>query len=137
MSGMLSRRKGKLGEQGAVQLLRAAFPLVRSKRAGGETLTIDRGRDLLDTPGFCVQVMRAARPDIHRKFSEAAAVAKPDEIPVALTRRDRGQWLATIPASAFVAMVDQLEKLRRDYATLAASGTDAIWRTVRIESNPK
>jgi len=117
----LSRRKGKLGEQEAAQLLRPAFPEVRTKRAGGESALQDRGRDLLGTPGLCVQVMLSASPAIERKFREACDVALPNEIPVALTRRtcapgENGKggppWLATLPAEALVKLLSDLSHLR-------------------------
>lgn len=128
--GLMSRRKGKRGECEAVQLLIPLFPLARSKRAGGETTTIDRGRDILGTPGFSVQVKRMARPNVYTALDEAGQVAAADEIPLALTRRDRGPWLATLPAADLIALLVQLERLRCQYVgTLtqvptADAGTD-------------
>lgn len=121
---MMSSRKGKRGEVEAVNLLLPIFPLARSKRAGGESATVDRGRDILGTDGWCVQVMRSARPDIHRKLSEAMGCAQADEIPLALTRKDRGEWLATLPAAHLMELLDQLEKLRAQYVgTLSQAPT--------------
>jgi hypothetical protein len=115
--GIAQRRKGKRGEQEAVNLILPAFPLARSKRAGGESATVDRGRDILGTPGYCIQVHRGRSTPCERKLEEAVTAAEGTyDIPVALVRRDRGPWTATIRASDFLALVYQLEKLRNEYA---------------------
>lgn len=112
--GLKSRNKGKLGEQEAVQQLRSVFPDARSKRAGGESATQDRGRDLLGTPGFCIQVRRAATSSkIELKLSQAVLIAEPHELPIAMTRVDRDSWNVTMPAWAFVAILEQRERMIR------------------------
>lgn len=115
--GIAQRRKGKVGEQEAVKILLPAFPLARSKRAGGESSTVDRGRDILGTPGYCIQVHRGRSATCERKLEEAVAAATGTyDVPVALVRRDRGQWTATLRADDFLALTYQLEKLRAEYA---------------------
>lgn len=101
------RMKGKRGELEAAALLRAVFPAVRRRCAGEESQDARPRRDLAGTPGWCVQVCLAARPPIARKFGEALAAAGAGEAPLALTRGQQGEWLATLLAS------DLLELLRR------------------------
>lgn len=97
--GRSQRQKGKRGEQEACKLLRRLFPNVRTKRAGGESASVDRGRDLLGTPGVCFQVKSMSRPNPLRALAEAEKAAKEDEMTVALTHKTgEGEWVATLPA---------------------------------------
>ena len=107
----MQREKGKRGELEAVALLRRIFPDVRSKRAGGETLSVDRGRDLLDTPGYAFQVKLTARPQPLAALAEARGAAHHREVPVALVRESRpgirdARMVAVMYADDFVRMVE-------------------------------
>lgn len=117
--GRSQRQKGKVGEQRACTILRPLFPEVRTKRAGGESATQDRGRDLLGTPGLCVQVQVSGRPTIDRKMREAIRAAArpggppdftPGELAIALTHRDGiahhpEPWLVTMRAEDFLELM--------------------------------
>jgi len=116
MSRADGRRKGKHGEQEVAQLLRGLFPEVRTKRAGGESASVDRGRDLLGTPGFCVQVKRMQRPNALAALEEAAGVATPAEIPIAFIKQSRagnihtrgkvgGRWVAVLRAEDLLTLM--------------------------------
>jgi len=109
MAGMHSRRKGKVGEQDAARLLRPICPEVRTKRAGGESASQDRGRDLLGTPGLCVQVKCHATPQPIQALREATQAAQGNELPVAFVRQSsRGAsspWCVILEASDFVGLV--------------------------------
>ena len=105
------REKGKRGEQEVAQLLRAVYPEVRTKRAGGESAAQDRGRDLLGAPGLCVQVKNQGRIDAIGALEEAKAAALENEIPIAFVRRTRGNglstsgWCAILPAHELVGLL--------------------------------
>lgn len=109
--GRSQRMKGKAGEQEAVQMLRALFPECRTKRAGGESASVDRGRDLLGTGCLCVQVKRGDRPNPLAALEEAKVAAAEDEIPLALVRQSKvgrgnsGEWVACLPAVHLVALM--------------------------------
>ena len=117
MSRADGRRKGKHGEQEVAQLLRGLFPEVRTKRAGGESASVDRGRDLLGTPGYCVQVKRMHRPAPLAALEEALAAAAVGEIPVAFVKQSRhggdqwnpgvrGQWVVVLRADDLLALME-------------------------------
>lgn len=125
------RDKGKLGEQQVASLLLPLYPEVRTKRAGGESASVDRGRDLLGTPGLCVQVKNMMRPDGLRALAEAVSVMGSDEIPVAFIKRSvkgvnqysidvSGKWCVVMLADDFIGLlrtsrvsVERLEKYVR------------------------
>lgn len=103
------RNKGKRCECEVAALLRPLFPEVRTKRAGGESASQDRGRDLLGTTGLCVQIKGHARPFPLRALYEAQHAALEEEIPVAICkevrRGARSEWSATIPLTCFLALL--------------------------------
>jgi len=98
------RRKGARLELEARDLLRSVFPTCE-RRASGEESQQDQGRDLKCTPGWRFQVTGGARPNILKKFAEAATGLSAGECPAAITKLDRGEWLVTIRASDFVELI--------------------------------
>lgn len=107
--GAASRRKGKRGEQEVAVLLRPVFPAVRTKRAGGESAAEDRGRDLLGTPGLCVQAKCHAKPQPIAALAEARRAALEAEMPVAFvrqsSRRESSPWCVILDAQDFVGLL--------------------------------
>ncbi|HXU06528.1 MAG TPA: hypothetical protein VN903_36485 [Polyangia bacterium] len=110
------RRKGKRGEQDVVRMLRGLFPEVRTKRAGGESASVDRGRDLLGTPGYCIQVKAMRAPAPLAALEEALAAASPKEVAVAFVKQScagnqhtRGQvggrWVAVLRAEDLLSLM--------------------------------
>ena len=117
--GKASRDKGKRGEREACDVLRSLFPNVRRRamqsRGGSE------GADLDNTPGFHVEV-GVGRVNPREKWEQAdrdAFAGLPDEVdldarcissfprevPIALTRKDRGEWLVTMSAQDWCELV--------------------------------
>ena len=111
-----SRQKGVRGELEAAKLLKPVFPGVR--RRGFQARGGHEGADLDGTPGWHVEVgVGAVNPatkweqacsdqqqacvDSIVKTGEACA----DDTPIALTRRDHGEWLVTISAAAWMALL--------------------------------
>ena len=104
-----SRDKGKRGEREACEALRDLFPNVQRTamqgRGGHE------GADLKNTPGFHIEV-GVGRVNPREKWEQANADAFPGHedvdvdarrietwhrhVPIALTKRDRGEWLVTM-----------------------------------------
>jgi len=106
--GKKSRAKGAAGEREVVAIVKALWPQA-ARRASGEESQEQRGRDLKNTPGFCVQVQLAKLPKPEKKLGEAIGVARAHETPVAFTRRcsrgKSGEWLVTLRASDFVTLL--------------------------------
>jgi hypothetical protein len=110
MSGRHSRQKGKRGEQEVANLLKPLFPYARTKRAGGESASADRGRDLLGTGILVVQVKLMAAPAPIKALREASAAATDAEMPVAFCKQTRcagnnaPEWTVTLRAKDFLAL---------------------------------
>lgn len=112
--GKSQRDKGKRIELAACEVLRPLWPDVRRRamqsRGGNE------GADLDGTPGYHVEVgggktvsaaakWEQANEDM-RAFEESVPPEfRKDTVPIALTKRDRGPWLVTMSAEAFVELV--------------------------------
>ena len=110
--GKRSRDKGKRGEREACDLLRPLFPDVRRKamqsRGGSE------GADLENTPGWHVEV-GVGRVNPREKYEQAVNDLSAEVVrangrgdhkrPVALTRKDRGEWLVTMSAARWMDLV--------------------------------
>lgn len=114
--GRFSREKGKRAEREVAAMLKPLCPDVRTKRAGGESASVDRGRDLLGTPGLCVQVKAMAHLRPLSALGEACGVAAADELPVAFVKQTViganghsegmvGKWCAVIRAEDFVGLL--------------------------------
>jgi hypothetical protein len=111
MSGSMSRRKGMRGELEVAALLRRVFPDVR-RRASGEESQGGQGRDLDGTPGFAWQVQLGDRTTPEKKLAEAAGSVKQlaresaRTVPIAATRRTRGDWLVTLRLEDFLGILE-------------------------------
>lgn len=115
--GLKSRRKGGVGEREACEVLRPLWPDVQrtamQSRGGGEQA------DLANTPGFWVEVGRGksvsptakweqAKEDVGLGYYAGCAADPPSNtVPIALTRRDRGEWLVTMHVDDFIRLVRQ------------------------------
>ena len=113
--GRSQRRKGADGEREAAEFLRASglFPEARRRCTGEEAQLVDNGRDLAATPGFCFQVSLGARPDVWGKIRESQAAAGPDDIGVAMLRRDRGEWTFHLSAEEFLSLLRRIQVTER------------------------
>ena len=102
------RQKGKHGEQEAARLMSDIWPRCMSVRAGGETMTTP-GRDLLNTPRFCVQVKTRNTISPVQALLEATRAAELHEIPIALCRRTVAghtqPWTVTLSVNDFKRLV--------------------------------
>jgi len=116
--GAMSRRKGVRGELEAVTLLRPIFPAARRRCSGEESQDEYRGRDLDGTPGWCVQVGLGGNAIPARKLAEASTAASPGERPLALTRRDREPWLATVRVEDLIEIIERRFAINLAQATL-------------------
>lgn len=103
-SARKSRTKGKVGEREVVAILTAAGissrrGLSQSRGGGAEEPDI-----VIDLP-YHIEVKRQARPLIMAAYEQAAADAAQGRAPVAVTRCDRGEWMATLRLEVFAALL--------------------------------
>lgn len=113
--GRGSRRKGASAEREAAEVLRPIFPDVRRKamqaRGGAE------GADLENVYPYWVEVGVGKAVSAIAKWEQAARDLaadvsgyltdgeKPERVPIALTKRDRSEWLVTMSAEAWCDLV--------------------------------
>lgn len=86
MMGRSQRAKGARGEREAAAFWKPVWPDC-ARRTCGEESQEDRGRDLKNTPGWCVQCKTTARPNPLAALAEAISAAHDGEIPLAHCRR--------------------------------------------------
>lgn len=135
--GRKSRMKGKRGEREAAEALRDLFPDVRrtamQARGGGEQ------PDLANTPGWWIEVgvgnvnprakWEQAAKDTFQGCEEVDEDARrvsvwERQVPIAITKRDRGEWLVTMSLSDW-------KRLVRDAAAHRESA-DAVRRIMEM-----
>lgn len=84
----LSRNKGAHGELWARDLMRlVAGQYECERRVSGDESRGVTGRDLQDTPGYCVQVKNTGVPQPMKAIAEACRAAKEGEIATAFCRQ--------------------------------------------------
>ena len=105
------RIKGKAFELEIAHLLEPVFPdarrLAMQARGGRE------GADIANTPGWWIEAGHGARMNPVVKFNQAAAdvlAAKSDDWPVAVTKRNHGEILATLRFTDFLKLVEICQK---------------------------
>ena len=111
MSGKRSRNKGASGEREVCRLLDAAelgttFRRMRQAEHGAHRLTVpDVDADDANHWPFWCEVKRQKRPNIRAALQQATDDCHDGRCPLAVTRADRDQWLATLSADVFLVMV--------------------------------
>ncbi len=112
-----SSRKGSRGADEVVRLLLDVFPEARKRVNGEERQDENPGRDLVGTPGYCVQSQLAEITRPVSKAKEAIAAADDGEIPVAFTRASSRElvgesWFVTLRAEDFLLLVKSRQVLQ-------------------------
>ena len=64
------------------------------------------GRDIKGSEPFCIQIKGGAAPNIHKAFDESKKAVQGSYIwPIAMTKKDRGEWLITMDQETFFSML--------------------------------
>jgi len=110
--GRRSRQKGAQGERDVANMLKPIYP----EAARGGLLQSQYGKDsnacdVEHTPWF-IEVKRGARPNIQGAMDQAndATDGRP---PLVITRKDRGQWLATLELDRFIHIIKILKEYQK------------------------
>ena len=98
--GRSSQRKGAGGERELAKLLKGYGCDVRR----GGALSVGREPDLVGLPGIHVEVKRAERLNLPEavKQSRQDSDRFNDGLPAVFHRRNRGEWLVTMPLDAWM-----------------------------------
>lgn len=99
-----ARRKGRAGEQELVRYLRdRGFDVRRNLDQ-----VRDGGSDVLGFDGFAVECKRSERLRVWEAVEQAAAAAKPDQVPLVCFRRNRDGWQAILPLEELLALLSRI-----------------------------
>ena len=96
--GKLSRTKGASLEREFVRLMRSIWP---DATRNYEQAAKSDGRDVLHTPGFCVQLKGGKAPPWKAGLREAEGSADTNEVAFCATRKDHEGWVVHIPLAGF------------------------------------
>ncbi len=115
MSGKKSRDKGMRGQREVAQILREAFP-EWDPHSGAQ---YRKGTDNCDVEGtpYWIEVKLGKAPNIRDAMKQAmeCTATRP---PVAITRADRCEWLATMQLGDWLEIVAELEQVRAERRTV-------------------
>jgi len=114
MKRINSKEKGKTGELEAAALIRKhGFTACRGQQFAGGSDSPDIVHNI---PGVHIEVKRREKLDIYAAMEQATEDRKSHEIPVVLHRRSRKQWLAVLPASDLLRILQKLGGTSPDVA---------------------
>lgn len=113
----MSRRKGSTGEREIVNIAKeSGFPNSRrtaQMQAGKVMLDLpDNYPDVQVVPGCHEEVKRCQRVEIVKWCQKNEADAPEGSIPVIYWRRNGDTWRATLPAADWLALMEELHRLR-------------------------
>lgn len=101
--GAGSRRKGASGEREIAAILTEyGYPCHRGIFAAGEP-------DVVGLPGVHIEVKRREKLALEDWMSQAKRDAKPREMPAVFHRKNRGEWLVSVPLDVFMTIYREWE----------------------------
>lgn len=102
---MNSRAKGGRGEREVVELFAPLFPDAgRAPRSGADPRW--KG-DVIEVPGFHVEVKRAEKLRLWESLEQAHSQAREEQTPLLVFRRNRSEWHVALPLDEFLAIVKE------------------------------
>lgn len=104
---MNGRAKGKKGELELAHILR---DYGYDTRRGQQYCGANGEADVVGLPGVHVECKRVERLNLEDAVAQAQRDARPGEMPVVMHRRNRGQWLVTMPLADWVELYKRSEK---------------------------
>ena len=88
------RRKGAVAERELAHVLRGYG---YDTRRGQQYCGANGDADVVGLPGVHIECKRVERLNLEDAVAQAQRDARPGEMPVVMHRRNRGQWLVTMP----------------------------------------
>lgn len=107
---MNSRQKGKRGELEAAKVLK---DYGYDARRGQQYSGVSGDADVVGLPGVHLEIKRVEKLNIVEAMKQAVRDARDGEIPVVMHRRNREEWLITMPLRAFMILYKAWEKVRK------------------------
>lgn len=104
---MNSKNKGKRGELEVAHLLQKyGYDARRSQQYAG----INNDADVVGLPGIHIEVKRVEKLNISEAMAQSMRDAKTGELPIVLHRKNRQEWLVTMPFDEWIELYQAWEK---------------------------
>ena len=103
---MNSRDKGKRGELEAANLLKGYG---YEARRGQQYAGINGDADVVGLPGIHIEVKRVETLNISEAMAQSMRDAKTGELPIVLHRKNRQEWLVTMPFTLWMELYKEWE----------------------------
>lgn len=101
---MNSRQKGARGERELAGILREyGFDSHRCQKYSG----VSGDADVVGLPGIHVEVKRVERLNISEAIKQSQRDARPGELPAVFHRKNREEWLVTMPLGVWMELYQQ------------------------------
>lgn len=104
---MNSRNKGKRGELEIANILKSYG---YNTRRGQQYCGVSGDADVIGLPGIHIEVKRVEKLNIDNAIEQATGDARFGEIPTVFHRKDRKQWLVTMPLVEWMELYQAWEK---------------------------
>ena len=103
MNGRGAKRKGADGERELAGILAEyGYPTRRGIQAAGEP-------DVIGLPGVHIECKRREKLALEDWMAQSKRDSKPREMPAVFHRKNRGEWLVTIPLDDFMTIYREWE----------------------------
>lgn len=96
---MNSKRKGSDGERELANILKKYG---YESRRGQQYCGSNGDADVIGLPGIHIECKRVERLNIYDAIKQAKSDMKEDELPAVFHRKNRKEWLVTLPLDAFM-----------------------------------
>lgn len=93
------RAKGKRAE---LELARVLRDYGYDTRRGQQYCGANGDADVVGLPGVHIECKRVERLNLEDAVAQAQRDARPGEMPVVMHRRNRGQWMVTMPLADWI-----------------------------------
>lgn len=100
------RQKGKKGELELAHVLR---DYGYDTRRGQQYCGANGDADVVGLSGIHIECKRVERLNLEDAVAQAQRDARPGEMPVVMHRRNRGQWLVTMPLENWIELYKRSE----------------------------
>lgn len=101
---MNSNAKGKKGERELANKLREYG---YESRRGQQYCGSNGDADVIGLPGIHIECKRVEKLNIYDAVEQSKNDTKPDEIPVVMHRKNRKEWLVTMPLNEWMKLYER------------------------------
>lgn len=107
--GKMSREKGKVGEREVAGILR---DYGYDCRRGQQFCGANGDADVVGLPGIHIEVKRVEKLNLYDAVDQSKRDKKDDELPAVFHRKNRCEWLVTMPLDNFMEVYREYEARR-------------------------